>query len=285
MEEPLLHRTTTTTSPSSPTTSSIINRLLFLVLIALISIWANYEASKGFEVIILNNSGDTPQGRRFDLFFVSDDRATRIVLNTSKFVERILYPDHHHPKKPVRRITLQLTGDYSTDIVHVAPIGPYPHHEFNIGISPIVMDEADVDRVMAAAVQRAMARVWLWEGNGGAPPELVGGMVECIAMMAGYGPLTGSGGGVPSEFGGTCGIDGVGDAVGVALFLKHCEGVRRGFLARLNRAMEGEWHVRMMDVALGSPSKRMCDSYLSSAIGIVNSTDAASASRELSQEV
>ncbi|XXG90496.1 hypothetical protein AAC387_Pa12g2250 [Persea americana] len=102
MEEPLLHRTTTTTSPSSPTTSSIINRLLFLVLIALISIWANYEASKGFEVIILNNSGDTPQGRRFDLFFVSDDRATRIVLNTSKFVERILYPDHHHPKKPRR---------------------------------------------------------------------------------------------------------------------------------------------------------------------------------------
>lgn len=132
---------------------------------------------------------------------------------------------------------------------------------------------------MMVAVQRAMARVWVWDGRSGAPAELVGGMVECIVMMAGYGGSPGSGAGVMPGSDGMCGIGGGLDIVSVARFLEYCKGVREGFLARLNRAMKDAWHVRMLDEALGLPSQRICESYRASAIRIVNSTDATSASK------
>ncbi|KAE8669554.1 Carbohydrate-binding X8 domain superfamily protein, putative isoform 1 [Hibiscus syriacus] len=179
---------------SSATTSSIICRLLLVILIGTISVWANHEASKGFKVTIVNNPTVevSPAGRRFHLFYVSNDEATRIILNTSAVVEKILYPNQpHQTKKPIHHVVLQLAaaGDNtSTNKVSVVNMSKGKESVYVISLSPWIMEESNVKYSVISAIQRAMARIWLWDGeSSGAPPWLIDGMVEYIWTRIGFG--------------------------------------------------------------------------------------------------
>ncbi|KAE8663698.1 Carbohydrate-binding X8 domain superfamily protein, putative isoform 1 [Hibiscus syriacus] len=171
----------------SSTTSSIICRLLLVILIGTISVWANHEASKGFEVTIVNNPADnvSPAGRRFHLFYVSNDEATRIILNTSAVVENVLYPNQPHlTKKPTHHVVLQLAAagyNPSTNKIGVVNMSKGNESVYVISLSPSIMEESNVKYSVISAIQRAMARIWLWDGeSSAAPPWLIDGMVEYI---------------------------------------------------------------------------------------------------------
>ncbi|XP_039053555.1 uncharacterized protein LOC120195679 [Hibiscus syriacus] len=126
-------------SPSTPG-PDVICRLLLVILIGTISVWANHEASKGFKVTIINNSAFkvSPAARRFHLFYVSNDEATRIILNTSA------YPNHPHlTKKPVHHVVLQLAAGEedkpSTTKVSVAR-SKGKESVYVINLSPTIME-------------------------------------------------------------------------------------------------------------------------------------------------
>ncbi|KAG1330498.1 hypothetical protein COCNU_02G004660 [Cocos nucifera] len=264
MEEPLLCNPNTSATPcgsstaeSSPAPSTTLTGLAFVVILASLSVWANLEAGKGFDISILNAApAGTLAARRFDLLFISNGRAARILLNASESVERILYPNELYRRKPVRSVTLRLAGH---DLSEAATLshGDDPHlpGDFVIHVSPSVMAEADPGSALASAVQRAVGRVWLWDGGGAAPKWLVDAMVEYLSSLAGF-----SGDAVPLRSGGSCW--GEEDPATVARFFKYCEEERRGFMARLNRAMRKHWNEMMVDVALGSSSRRLCVAYL-----------------------
>ncbi|KAK9284765.1 hypothetical protein L1049_023942 [Liquidambar formosana] len=265
--------TTTTTSTSnslneidgdntklSSSNSAILLRLLSILFIGILSIWADHEASKGFRLSILNDAKHSPAGRRFKLLYVSNDEATRIVLNTSRFVEKLLYPDKNHPKKEVSHVTLRLA---CRNLTHPVIVDPGENHVFVMHISPSVMKESNVNYAMLSAVQRGMARVWLWDDGGehSAPPSLVDGMVEYISILAGFGrELNPGGAGGSAESGNySCWKDK--DPVAVAHFLHYCEGQKKGFIQRLNQGMRRRWHEWMVDDALGLPVEQLCASY------------------------
>ncbi|XP_058101187.1 uncharacterized protein LOC131245623 [Magnolia sinica] len=277
MEDHHVNQSPPTTTISS-STSTIIHRIITVLFIAIMSIWANHEASKGFEITITNDATDLPAGRRFGLLFVSDDKATRIIINASHFVENILYPDDHHPRKPIDRVTLRFSGQNLTEEGAIVAVDRRSPREFVVQISSHIMDMAHVEWAMAAAVQQGITRVWLWDGNGSAPVSLLDGMIEYISIVAGFSPS-------PSDYGGAVLPESDGgcwagmDRVGVARFLQYGEALRHGFVARLNRAMQGPWHVRMVDDALGWPAQMLCASYhASSALHLSNASDSASAS-------
>ncbi|KAK8652591.1 hypothetical protein V6N13_126619 [Hibiscus sabdariffa] len=194
---PLLTTTVTATATAAKedtsTTSGIICRLLFLILIGTISVWANHEASKGFKVTIINNAAlkHSPAGRRFHLFYVSNDEATRIILNTSALVENILYPNHpDQTKKPVHHVVLQLAAGDHNPLTTKLSVGTSKGKEsvYVISLSPSIMEESDVKYSVTSAIQRAMARIWLWDSeSSGAPPWLLDGMAEYIWIQAGFG--------------------------------------------------------------------------------------------------
>ncbi|XP_010904857.1 uncharacterized protein [Elaeis guineensis] len=270
MEQPLLSNpnisttpcgSSTTNSPtaeSSPAPSTTLTGLAFVVILASLSVWANLEAGKGFDISILNAApAGTLAARRFDLLFVSNGRAARILLNASESVERILYPNELYPRKPVRSVTLRLASHDLSEAVTLSH-GDDPHlpGDFVIHVSPSVIAEADPGSALASAVQRAMSRVWLWDGGGVAPKWLVDAMVEYLSSSAGFA----SDDAVPLRSGGSCW--GEEDPASVARFFKYCEERRRGFVARLNRAMRKHWNEMMVDVALGSSSQRLCLAYL-----------------------
>ncbi|KAK8553219.1 hypothetical protein V6N13_089430 [Hibiscus sabdariffa] len=194
---PLLTTTATATATAAKedtsTTSGIICRLLFLILIGTISVWAKHEASKGFKVTIINNAAvkHSPAGRRFHLFYVSNDEATRIILNTSALVENILYPNHpDKTKKPVHHVVLQLAAGENNPLTTKVSVATSKGKEsvYVISLSPSIMEKSDVKYSVTSAIQRAMARIWLWDSeSSGAPPWLIDGMAEYIWIQAGFG--------------------------------------------------------------------------------------------------
>ncbi|XVF16809.1 hypothetical protein REPUB_Repub10bG0064200 [Reevesia pubescens] len=165
--------------------SGIICRLLLVIFIGTISIWANHEASKGFKVTIINNRRDSAAGQRFDLFYVSNDEGTRIILNSSAFVENILYPDSNQTKKPVHHVILRLASKNLTSKV-IVDTSRSKDFVYVISLSPSILEESNVKYAVISAIQRAMARIWIWDGESRAPHWLTDGMEEYIWMQAGF---------------------------------------------------------------------------------------------------
>ncbi|KAL5791720.1 hypothetical protein ACOSP7_000314 [Xanthoceras sorbifolium] len=259
--QPLLFTTTSVEAPAATdevedikffsSNKAICFRLLSVIFIGVISIYANYEESKGFDITIVNESKESPAGKRFELFFVSNDKATRILQNTSSFVENVLYPDTtNHHKKQVRRVTLRLS---SKNMTRIPTVDSPKIDEFVISISPSTMGDSNVNHAIISAVQRGMSRVWLWDGESRAPTWLVDGLAEYMSRSAGFGEAR--------AFGGSWELWDDEDPRVVAQCLDYCEKNNKGFIQRLNQAMRERWDDRTVDVALGREAKTLCDDY------------------------
>ncbi|XP_027340888.1 uncharacterized protein LOC113854200 [Abrus precatorius] len=283
--QPLIPFTTTTSyshnppydTPKNPkhfnSDNNIILRILLVLTVAIISIWANYEASKTFDITIVNDAYDSPAGRRFALSYVSNDRATRILQNTSSFVEHFLYPNdnnknNHNPKKHIDSVILRLARrNLNATAVYAAG----NHHNdgrknFNyvIEISPMLLKDKNYNKVaIVGAILRGMAKAWLFDAGSRAPPGLIDGMAEYVAELAGFrrDMVAGGGGGSPEceSRGGRWWEDN--EPRHVARWLHYCVKYKEGFIQRLNEAMRDTWHDRMVDEVLGMPIMKLCGLY------------------------
>ncbi|KAJ7965083.1 Basic secretory protein, partial [Quillaja saponaria] len=248
----------------------IIIRLLSVVSIAIISLWANYEASKGFEITLINDNKESLAGRRFNLFYISNDKATRIALNTSAFVENLLYPtdDHLQPKKHINKVTLRLAATWDLTPLVTAG-GSIKDHHYVINISPSILEDVNFHDAIVFKVQRAMAKIWLWDGESNAPPSLIDGMVEYVCELAGFGNVKFSGSHVELPECEHVWWKDKNPKV-VARFLHYCEGEKKGFIQRLNYALKDTWHDRIVDDVMGIPAQQLCGSYNSSSASQVS---------------
>lgn len=262
--QPLIKTTTTKndhkiTSYSSNT--SIILRLVLVIFVGVVSLWANYEASKGFSITIVNEAmEDTFSSKRFDLFYVSNDEATRLVQRTSKFIENILYPIDDHQdsdqpqiKKQVKHIIVQLSSRNLTHPVIVE--SSQDNDEFVIHISPSILEGPNYKRDMFLALQKGMARIWLWDGQGNAPSNIVNGMIEYITSFE----MSGSESVESVRLNRSCWKSK--DTRTIVKLLNYCEGKKEGFVRRLNKEMKSGWHEKMIDDVLGMPAWHLCETY------------------------
>ncbi|WVY95075.1 hypothetical protein V8G54_034163 [Vigna mungo] len=244
---------------SSDTNNNIIVRILSILVIAIISIWANYEASKTFNISIVNDAKDSIAGRRFALSYVSNDKATRIILNTSSYVEHFLYPnDNVYSKKSIDTVTLRLPRRNLNANVAVSG-GGKSSNSYIIEITPMLFEDEGYDEMaIVGAILRGMARVWQWDG---APKRLVDGMVEYVAEIAGFRREGVADGGSMPECeegrGGGWWWEGK-DPTHVARVLHYCEKYKRGFIQRLNEAMRDTWHDGLVDEVLGVSIIEVC---------------------------
>ncbi|KAJ1264265.1 hypothetical protein BS78_09G249800 [Paspalum vaginatum] len=268
-EAPLLLPISTTPTPSSssssysPSTQSIVLRVVAVLAVACASLFAQHEAAKGFAVDVARGAkggGGAAASRRFDLFFVSNGRAERVLLRASRGVERALFPDASFPRRHVRRVTVRVAARNLTAEAEVHAPAP---GEYVISLSPaLVMAPGGGADAVARAVRRAVARMWLWDGRGAAPERVTESMVEYLASVA-------DGAGVAatplSEAEGECMS---------ARFLRHLERQRAGFVARLNRAMRDRWSDAAVDAALGAPARHACAAYRAAAAHDDSTSDA-----------
>lgn len=219
--------------------SDIVFRFVCIILIGTISLYANYEASKGFAITIINDAGDSFAGKRFSHFYISDDKATRIVFYTSKFVENILYPsDHVHQhqsrffKKQVDNVTLRLANqNMSTDII----VESRANYEYVLNLNPSIMENKNFNHAIVSAIQRGMARIWLWDGNGTIPESLTNGMIEYISDFR-------------PELVNLDKSSSKSDTV--AEMLVNCVKQNSGFVRQLNQAMRDHWQDSTFDYSV-----------------------------------
>ncbi|KAG6479910.1 uncharacterized protein LOC122019505 [Zingiber officinale] len=197
MEQPLLVSSSPAPpSPASDDSPGFLIRLLLLVAVAAFSLWANYEASKSFQVTVLNNNAaaasvsSSPPTRRFDLLFVANGRAARLVHRAADSVQRALYPDASFPRKPVERVTLSMepvvAADHGDCVREetVAVRRGRREGEFAVELRPRVMAAADVAEAVGGAVRRGVARVWLWDGQGRAPKRVLAALEDYLATSS-----------------------------------------------------------------------------------------------------
>ncbi|KAI3864466.1 hypothetical protein MKW98_022511 [Papaver atlanticum] len=248
-------------------------RFLSIFFVAIISLWANYEASKGFEInIISENHETTASSRRFNLLYVSNDKISRVVLNTSEFVENILYPPNEsHVKKTITRVTVRLADQ---NLSNPVVVNHQNEGEFELNISPSLLlleEKINMDKEIVMAVQRGMARVWIWSYGDyhGVPKSLIEGMEEYVvgnSVGFDYHPsLLNSGEKkLPADSDKTCWKDN--NPVNVAHFLRYCEGIKSGFIRRLNQGIRDRWDEKQTldDALLGISSVKVCADYHSS---------------------
>ncbi|CAK8565462.1 unnamed protein product [Lathyrus sativus] len=251
------------------TNNNIIRRILFFLFVALISIWANYEASKTFDIYIVNDTKDSLAGHRFTLFYISNDKAARIVLNTSSVVEKILYPNSNHDnvknKKNIKTVTLRLVRrNLNTTTRITTAVGENNNKNYVIEISSMLLeDESFNEMVIVGEIQRAMARIWLWDGRSRAPPRLLNGMAEYVAELAGFRRewlFRGDGELPECEVGRGLWWEDK-DPTHVARLLNYCENYEKGFIQRLNEALIDTWHDRVVDDLLGLNDNKLCGLY------------------------
>ncbi|GJM89864.1 hypothetical protein PR202_ga06088 [Eleusine coracana subsp. coracana] len=178
---------------SSPSTQSIVFRVVAVLVVACASLLAQHEASKGFAIDVVNGgagSRDTAAGRRFHLHFVSNGRAERILHRASRAVERALFPDASFPRKRVTRVTVTMAGHNLTaaddDVATVDAVRAGGEEEYVITLSPglLMMSSTDMNKAVAAAVRRAVARMLLWDGRGAAPARVTEAMVDYLASSS-----------------------------------------------------------------------------------------------------
>lgn len=239
-------------SSSSPSRQSTVLRVVTVIAVACASLFAQHEAGKGFAVAVVN---DAPRGsaaaRRFDLLFVSNGRAERALLHASRGVERALFPDPSFPRRHVRRVTVRMAGSNLTAggggaTLHAAAAGDYV-----VTLSPSLVASTSAGSAadaVAAALRRAVARMWLWDGRGAAPARVTESMVEYLATVA-------AGEAAATPLSAEDGHDGCRMS---SRLLRHLEARREGFVARLNRAMRDRWSDAAVDAALGAPARLAC---------------------------
>ncbi|KAJ0985908.1 hypothetical protein J5N97_004264 [Dioscorea zingiberensis] len=209
----------------STSNTTILIRLSAILTITFLSLWANHEASKGLQTTIMLSNPSFLAGRHFNLLFVSNGAAERLIYRASHSVEHELYPANDlHSKKPVLHVTLYMASqNLNTDVTVTPDNVP---NQFTIHLSPSLMAKADIKTSVAAAIHRGVARVWLFHGGGTAPPFVLDAMVECLAMLAGFSKAS---------------YDTEEERRLKSGLLQRCEHERQGFVTRLNEAMREHW--------------------------------------------
>lgn len=230
-------------------------RLATILTLFFLSVWANYEASKGFDLTILNSPAHTLAARRFDLLLVSNGRAADMALKSSRFIENILYPhEESFPRKPVSHVTIRLADHNITNDVLVSRCDdrePVLSGEYLIEISPsVILRKDEKTTAVASALHRGMAYVWLWDGHGSVPQPIIDAMVEFLLVQYK----------LPSKHYESTHLTSI-----LTGLIKRCEERSNGFVARLNNAVREKWDEHAVIDAFRSPSELMCLSHIISA--------------------
>ncbi|XP_057532209.1 uncharacterized protein LOC130810245 [Amaranthus tricolor] len=239
--------------------NSVIVRLLIFLLIGTMSVWVNHESSKGFVITVVNNMKNTPEGKKFTLFYVSNDQAIRLVQSSSTFAAKILFPsDSSMPEKLIDQVDVQLVSHNLTNYHTVAVESFGNKSRYALSISSFVMEFSDFKYRIRKEFQKGMAEILLFNLQNKAPKSLLDGMVEYISNAAGFGvsePML--------KFKNTrkkCWEDE--DSSSVAKFLAYAEEKSEGFVGRLNEEIDkvGSFE-EIMDKLLGIPAIQLCASF------------------------
>ena len=210
---------------------------------------------------------NTSLGQKFNLFYVSNDEAIRLVQNSSSFAAKILFPaDHSRILEKLIEVEVQFVSDHSlTNYINSFE----QKGKYIIFIDSYIMEFKDFKYRIKKEIMKKMGEILLINLRNKVPNTLLDGMVEYINDLAGFGDhleenvikLRNNNRVIKK-----CWEDN--DSRLVAKFLGYADEEKcEGFVGRLNQEMgKNGWFEEIMDKLLGMEAIQLCSSFHDSMI-------------------
>ncbi|KVH93329.1 uncharacterized protein LOC112516717 [Cynara cardunculus var. scolymus] len=170
---------------------------------------------------ITNTAAETSGGVRYENQ-IGFEYSKHTLKSSNLFIWRIF-----QQKNKADRANVTLVHLFIDDMDGVAYC---EDNEIHVSTNYIAGYQDDLKKEFSGVVYHEMTHVWQWNGNDSAPQGLIEGIADFVRLKAGY---------IPSHWV----QPGQGDQWDqgydvTARFLDHCEGLRNGFVAQLNKKMQ-----------------------------------------------
>ncbi|KAJ9537954.1 hypothetical protein OSB04_030687 [Centaurea solstitialis] len=171
--------------------------------------------------IIAGRPETTPGGLRFTTE-IGLEYGKQTLISATNFIWNIFQQSTDPDRKNIPQVILFINNmdgvAYTSD------------HEIHISANYIEKYTGGIKREITGVIYHEMTHVWQWDGNGEAVPGgLIEGIADFVRLKAGYAPNHWVEPGVGDRW--DQGYD------VTARFLDHCDSLRNGFVAELNKKM------------------------------------------------
>jgi hypothetical protein len=193
---------------------------------------------------VTNRASATAGGARFtrDIGF---DYSKQTLASATDFIWRTFQQSNTADRKNVQTVNLFI--DVMGGVAYAT------NNEIHVSNDYIGNYSGDVRREITGVLYHEMAHIWQWNGNGKAPGGLIEGIADFVRLKANYAPShwvqAGQGDSWDQGYDVT------------AKFLDYCNGLRNGFVAKLNKKMKTGYSAQYFVDLLGKTVDQLWKDY------------------------
>ncbi|PKA62498.1 hypothetical protein AXF42_Ash009385 [Apostasia shenzhenica] len=215
------------------------------LLLAAVAVAATATAAQPvYEVV--NNAQGTAGGNRFEES-IGPDYTKQVLAEAASFIWSTFAQSAAGDRKNVDHVTVIIES--------MGGVAYTSNNEIHFSAEYIENFSGDVKQEFTGVLYHESTHVWQWSGQGQAPSGLIEGIADYVRLTAGYEPADGHwvkpGEGSRWDQGYDV----------TARFLVYLDGLRRGFVAELNRKMKDGYSDDFFKELLGKPVDQLFTEY------------------------
>ena len=211
--------------------------LSLLVLLAI-------NAVSAVDYTVTNRASATSGGARFTRD-IGVDYSKQTLASATDFIWRTFQQSNAADRKNVQTVNLFI--DVMGGVAYAT------NNEIHVSNDYIGNYSGDVRREITGVLYHEMAHIWQWNGNGQTPGGLIEGIADFVRLKANYAPShwvqAGQGDSWDQGYDVT------------AKFLDYCNGLRNGFVAKLNKKMKTGYNAQYFVDLLGKTVDQLWKDY------------------------
>ncbi|CAN0927012.1 hypothetical protein LINGRAHAP2_LOCUS35651 [Linum grandiflorum] len=214
--------------------------LLLLIVIATTAFYGG-RCDNDIDYVVINNSPDTPGGGRFMDEIGVDFTRSKMSAATDFIFDIFQQRNNASQRRGYKQVKLFINKFSASQVAYTGGNEVYFSAEFIETYAG-----GDLKKEFTGVLYREMAHVWQWNGAGKAPAGIVEGIAAYVRVKADLAPdyWVKPGGGDRWDQGY--------DVAG--RFVEYCEGVRKGFVAEMNRKMKDGYSEGYFSQVMGGKS-------------------------------
>jgi hypothetical protein len=211
--------------------------LSLLVLLAI-------NAVSAVDYTVTNRASATAGGARFTRD-IGVDYSKQTLASATDFIWRTFQQSNAADRKNVQTVNLFI--DVMGGVAYAT------NNEIHVSNDYIGNYSGDVRREITGVLYHEMAHIWQWNGNGQTPGGLIEGIADFVRLKANYAPSHWVQAGQGDRW--DQGYD------VTAKFLDYCNGLRNGFVAKLNKKMKTGYTAQYFVDLLGKTVDQLWKDY------------------------
>ncbi|XP_052196085.1 uncharacterized protein LOC127803696 [Diospyros lotus] len=196
--------------------------------------------------VVNNKAATSPGGVRFTTE-IGAEYSKQTLASATSFIWRIFQQSSPAERKSPLPQRVTLFVDDMDGVAYSV------NNEIHLSAKYIGGYSGNVKREVTGVLYHEMTHIWQWDGKGQAPGGLVEGIADFVRLKAGYAPSHWVKAGQGDRW--DQGYD------VTAQFLAYCDGLRSGFVAKLNKKMKSGYSASYFVELLGKTVDQLWSDY------------------------